>query len=595
VAASRNDPDNPYRPSRIYYRLLSISGRYWPVFIGVAVSASIFAATDAGFAYLMKTLTEVVDAGDSLTNEQEFIKKWLPVGVLMLFIVRGLSNFLSSYGMGWIARMTIKEIRGMVFERYLVLPTRFFDSSSSGQLLSKLTYDVGQVAESAANVIIVLFKDSLTILLLVLYMLYLSPTLAVFIFVVAPIIALMVRFLGGLFRRHNLKIQAAVGNITRIAEESLQANKVIKVFGGQKYESERFEEANERNRRMEMRLLTTRAIGDGVTVFITAFGVAGVIFLISRIEIDVPRVAGFITAMVLLMAPLKRLTNINAAIQRGIAAGESLFRIVDQEAETDTGDFAPDRVAGRVEYRDVCFSYDNSKGAVLEDVSLHVEPGETIAIVGRSGSGKSTLVSLLPRFYDPQEGEILLDGTPITDFSLLGLRSQISLVSQDVTLFNDTIAANIAYGGLATASAKEIQGAADAAYVAEFVGDLPDGLETMVGDRGVLLSGGQRQRISIARALLKDAPILILDEATSALDTESERHIQSALEKLMQGRTTFVIAHRLSTIENADRIVVMDAGRIIEIGSHEELLAARGAYAALHQLQFRDDDESPAV
>jgi len=589
---SDDQADNAYTPSSIYKRLLAISSRHWPVFLMVVVSASIFAATDAGFAYLMKTLTEVVQAGSDMNEQQALVKRWLPIGVLLLFIVRGLSNFVSAYGMGWIARHTVKELRGRVFERYLDLPTAFFDQSSSGQLLSKLTYDVNQIADSAANVVIVLFKDGLTIILLVLYMLYLSPQLAAFIFVVAPVIALLVRYLGGLFRRHNRKIQDAVGNITRIGEESLQANKVIKIFGGAEYEKQRFEAANERNRRMEMRLLMTKAAGDGVTVFVTAFGVAGVIYLISQIDIDVPRVAGFITAMVLLMAPLKRLTNVNAAIQRGIAAGESLFRVLDQEAEKDTGTFAPNSIEGKVEYRDVCFSYSTQTKPILSDINITVSPGEMIAIVGRSGGGKSTLVSLLPRFYDPQSGLIYVDGTPSQEYSLAGLRKHISLVSQEVTLFNDTIAANIAYGTLANTSKEALHAAASAAYVDEFANDMVDGLGTMVGDRGVLLSGGQRQRISIARAILKNAPILILDEATSALDTESERHIQSALDQLMQNRTTFVIAHRLSTIENADRIIVMDGGRIVEIGQHEELLASGGAYAALHQLQFHDDDAS---
>jgi subfamily B ATP-binding cassette protein MsbA len=587
--------EQAYKPGRIYLRLLRISGQHWLVFLGVIVSASVFAATDAGFAYLMKTLTEIVEAGSELNADQSFVRRWLPVGVLLLFVARGLSNFLSTYGMGWIARMMIKDIRGQVFQRYLDLPTAFFDQTSSGQLLSKLTYDVTQIAESAANAVIVIFKDSLTMILLVGYMIYLSPKLAAFIFVVAPLIVMVVRFLGGLFRKHNLKIQAAVGNITRIGEEALQAHKIIKIFGGREYENTRFEDANERNRRMEMRLLTTRAAGDGVTVFFASAGVAGVVYLITTIDIAVPEVAGFITAMVLLMAPLKRLTNVNATIQRGIAAGESLFRIVDEDAEKDTGTASPASIEGRVEFRDVSFHYATAGELVLKQVNLMVEPGETMAIVGRSGSGKSTLVSLLARFYEPQAGEILIDGLPIQDYSLEGLRRHISLVSQEVTLFNDTIAANIAYGMLASTSEHDLNEAAAAAYVTEFSDTLPNKLDTMVGDRGVLLSGGQRQRISIARALLKNAPILILDEATSALDTESERHIQSALDKLMDNRTTFVIAHRLSTIENADRIVVMDDGRIVETGRHAELLAAGGAYAALHRLQFRDEDGSESA
>ena len=358
------------------------------MFIGVAIAAALFAATDAGFAYLMTTLTEIVEAGDDLDERQQWVKRWLPLGVLLLFAARGICNFLSTYGMGWIARSTVKELRCRVFQRYLVLPTRFFDHQSSGQLLSKLTYDVGQVAQSASSVVIVLFKDTLTIILLVGYMMYLSPQLAAFVFVVAPLIALVVRYLSGLFRKQNKKIQRSVGNITRIGEEALQANKIIKIFGGRDYEDERFEAANERNRRMEMRLLMTSAAGDGVTVFITAFGVAGVIYLISQIDIEVSAVAGFITAMVLLMAPLKRLTNVNATIQRGIAAGESLFRVIDEEAERDQGDFDPDHIDGRVEFRDVSFGYTDDSGPVLRNINLVAEPGETIAIVGRSGGGE---------------------------------------------------------------------------------------------------------------------------------------------------------------------------------------------------------------
>jgi subfamily B ATP-binding cassette protein MsbA len=543
-----------------------------------------------GFAFLVSTLTEIVEASDNLTERQALIKKWLPLAVLLLFATRGVCNFLSSYGMGWLARMMVMELRARVFACYLELPTSFFDHQSSGQLLSKLTYDVNQVASAATSVVIVLFKDTLTIVFLLLYMLYLSPALSVFVFIVAPIIGLIVRFLSGKFRRHNRKIQASVGDITRIGEEALQANKIIKVFGGQDYENARFKTSNDYNRRMELRLLATGAAGNGVTVFVTAIGLAGVIFLINRIEIDVPRVAGFITAMVLLMAPLKRLTNVNATIQRAIAAGESLFGIIDTDPEIDTGEYEPATIEGSVEFKSIQFTYASIDERVLRDINLTVQPGESMAIVGRSGSGKSTLVSLLPRFYDPDAGVILVDGHATTDYSLAGLRKHISLVNQEVTLFNDTIAANIAYGGLAHASEEDIRAAAQAANVTEFTDQLPDGLNTMVGDRGVLLSGGQRQRISIARALLKNSPILILDEATSALDTESERHIQAALDKLMQNRTTFVIAHRLSTIEKVDRIIVMDAGSIIETGRHEELLAANGAYAALYRLQFRDDD-----
>lgn len=561
----------------------------------MAIASALFAASDAGFAFLIQQLTELVSAGAELTERQQLIKRWLPVAVLLLFVVRGLANFCSAYGMGWIANKAVKQLRGQVFGRYLDLPTQFFDHESSGQLLAKLTYDVNQVAQSASTVVITLVKDTLTIVFLVLYMLYLNAQLALFVFLVAPFIALLVRYLGTLFRRHNKKIQASVGDMTRIGEEALQAHRVVKIFGGQDYERARFADANERNRRIQMRLLMTTAAGDGVTVLVTACGVAGVIYLIGTLDIDTPTVAAFITAMVLLMAPLKRLTNVNAAIQRGIAAGESLFRVLDEEAERDTGTQAPDEIQGAVEFCCVSFRYRYADETVLRDINLQVSPGETIALVGRSGSGKSTLVSLLPRFYDCTEGEILLDGQPVSRYTLAGLRRHISLVSQEVTLFNDSIAANIAYGVLADVPQEDILAAARAAYVTEFADGLPEGLDTLVGDRGVLLSGGQRQRISIARALLKNSPILILDEATSALDTESERHIQAALDKLMANRTTFVIAHRLSTIEQADRIVVMQDGAVKEIGRHAELLAADGIYAALYRLQFNDQHASAAV
>lgn len=573
----------------IYKRLLALSAAHWPVFIGVAAASALFAASDAGFAFLIQQLTDIVAAGSELTARQALVKQWLPLAVLLLFIVRGLANFFSTYGMGWIANKAVKQLRGEVFGRYLDLPTQFFDHESSGQLLAKLTYDVNQVAQSASTVVISLVKDSLTIIFLVLYMLYLNAQLALFVFFVAPIIALLVRYLGTLFRRQNKKIQASVGDMTRIGEEALQAHRVVKIFGGQEYERTRFAHANERNRRIQMRLLMTSAAGDGVTVFVTAFGVAGVIYLIGTLDIDTPTVAAFITAMVLLMAPLKRLTNVNAAIQRGIAAGESLFRVIDEQSEIDAGQYAPAEVRGAVEFDRVSFRYRNTDEQVLANISLSVAPGETIALVGRSGSGKSTLVSLLPRFYDCTGGEIRIDGTRLEDYSLAGLRRHISLVSQEVTLFNDSIAANIAYGVLADVPRAAIEAAARAAHVTEFTDSLPEGLETMVGDRGVLLSGGQRQRISIARALLKNSPILILDEATSALDTESERHIQAALEQLMANRTTFVIAHRLSTVESADRIVVMQDGAIMETGKHSELLAADGVYAALYRLQFNDE------
>ena len=573
----------------VYRRLLRTSSRFWPVFVGAALAMLVYAACDTGFAYLIKLLTGVVSAGKDITPGEQIIAGWLPVGVIFLFVVRGVTGFLSTYSMTWIARQTIMRLRGQVFEKYLSLPTSYFDHRATGDMLSRLTFNVEQIAEAASTTLLVLVRDSLTIVGLIIFMIFQSPILSLLVLLVAPPITLLIRFLSGLFRRHSLRIQSSMGNVTRIADEALQGHKVIKIFSGQDYEARRFETANEMNRRMNMRLVTTKAAGDAVTVFLTAIGVAGVVFFINQLSMQMDQVTGFLSAMVLLMAPMKRLTNLNVGLQRGMAAGESIFEVLDHGSERDTGKVSPANIKGKVDYRDVNFTYAVEKGSVLRNINLSVPAGQSLAIVGRSGSGKSTLVGLLPRFYDPGSGLILIDDLPIQEYSLLGLRQQISLVSQEVTLFNDTIANNIAYGGLSGVSRERVEQAVRASHVEEFLRDLPDGLETIVGDRGVLLSGGQRQRISIARALLKDAPILILDEATSALDTESERHIQEALRNLMSSRTTFVIAHRLSTVESADRILVMDEGRIVETGTHVDLLAAGGQYAALHSLQFRDD------
>jgi subfamily B ATP-binding cassette protein MsbA len=579
-------------PGVIYRRLLGLCAPYWPAFVVAAVGMAIFAATNTGFAWLVNQLLATFGA-EQLTAQQQLIRRWLPLGILVLFLLRGASEFASTYSLGWVGRQVIRRLRGQVFDRLLYLPARFYDSASAGTLLSKLTFNIEQIADSVSNVVTVLVRDSLTAIGLIAYMVYLSPLLSVFVFVAAPVLALLVRTLGRLFRRHSARIQESMGELTRIAGETLQSQRVIKIFNAQDYESRRFAAANERNRRMNMRLFATRAAGDGVTALVAAVGLAGVVWVATRDVVQSSMGAGdfggFITALLLLMRPLQLLTSVNATLQRGIAAGTSVFQLLDETVEVDSGGAAPARVRGEVEFRDVSFAYGAGKAAVLQDISLKVAPGQTIAIVGRSGSGKTTLVGLLPRFYEPTAGAILVDGVPVGQYSLRALRDQISFVSQDVVLFNDTIAGNIAYGSLAGSPREAIEAAARAAHVDEFVRHLPAGLDTPIGDRGMLLSGGQRQRIAIARALLKDAPILILDEATSALDTELERDIQAALALLMRNRTTFVIAHRLSTIENADRIIVMSAGRIIETGTHAELMAAGGHYAHLHRLQFRDE------
>ncbi len=582
------------RPLDIYRRLLGYAKPHWPVFLAAAVGMAAYAATDTGFAFLVKQLLASIDSAPGAEDPRaELVRRWLPLGILVLFLVRGSAEFVSTYSLGWIGRQVIKQLRAQVFGKFLHLPTRYFDGSSTGALLSRLTFNIEQIAESASNVVTVLIRDSLTAIGLIAYMVWVSPALSAFVFIVAPFLGVLIRVLSRMFRRHSTRIQESMGDLTRITGEALQSHRVIKIFNGQDYEARRFETANEQNRRMNMRLYATRAAGDGVTALLAAVGMAGVVFVATqdfiRDSLDIGDFGGFITALLLLMRPLKALTGINAAIQRGIAAGASVFALLDEESERDTGRLAPVRVRGKVEFRDVSFEYLAAKGLVLRDINLVVPPGQTIAIVGKSGSGKTTLVGLLPRFYDAARGTVLIDDHPVADYSLPVLRNQISLVSQDIVLFNDTIAGNIAYGSLSGASRADIEAAARAAYVDDFSADLPDGLDTWVGDRGVLLSGGQRQRIAIARALLKNSPILILDEATSALDTESERRIQDALGRLMQDRTTFVIAHRLSTVERADRILVMSGGAILESGTHAELLGAGGQYAHLYRLQFRDE------
>ncbi len=560
------------------------------MFIVAAITMAIYAVTDTGFAFLVKNLMEYLDP-EGLSDDELFIRRLLPVAIIGLFLVRGLAAFSSAYCLGWIGRNVIRVLRGRAFEKFLVLPTSFFDSISAGEMLSRLTFNVEQVAEATSNVVTVLIRDTLTIICLLAYMIYLSPPLTGVLLVTGPLIALVISILSKVFRRHSARIQVSVGDVARITEEALQSHRIVKIFSGQKYESERFSSVNEKNMRLNMRLIGTRAGGDGLTNIVIALGLAGVIYFVMFEDFRPPAadLTGFITAMVFLLRPIRQLTNINVSIQRGIAAGVSIFELLDESEEQDTGTCTVDRVSGSVEFRHVDFTYSEQKGSVLADISLEVPSGQMLAIVGRSGSGKSTLVSLLPRFYDPDAGLILIDGRPLQDYRLANLRDQISLVSQEVVLFNDSIANNIAYGGLGDATREQIEHAAHAAHVDEFANETPYGLDTQVGDRGVMLSGGQRQRIAIARALLKNAPILILDEATSALDTASERHIQQALAELVQNRTTFVIAHRLSTVENADRIIVMADGRIIESGSHAELLAGAGEYAMLHRMQFKDD------
>ena len=570
-----------------YLRLLDYGKKYWIVFTIGALAMLIFAITDTGFAFLIKVLTDSF-AGNVDSFESVNLKWLLPIGVILIFFVRGLSGFFSTYNMSWISRHVIRRIRSDVYQKFLYLPTSFLDQKSNADLLSKVIFNIEQVSESTANVLTVLIRDSLTIIALTIYMVYLSPMLSAVIFTAAPVIAIIVKILSNLFRRYSERIQDSMGDVTHAIKETLQNHRIIKIFNGQEDEGDKFGEINEINRQHNMKLLRTKAIGDALTIFVASLGVAGVVYVATLNEVkgsmSVGDFSGFITAMVLLMTPLKRLTNVNAMIQRGIAAASSIFSLLDEGNELDLGTKDAGRLNGSVSFKDVTFAYGKDK-ETLKDINTKINAGQTIAIVGKSGSGKSTLVNLIPRFYDVGSGSIEIDDVPIESYTIKSLRSNISLVTQEVTLFNDTIENNIVYGGH---SNQDISDAIQASHIDEFIDELPEGLQTKVGDQGILLSGGQRQRIAIARALLKDAPILILDEATSALDSESEKLIQKAFDRLMENRTTFVIAHRLSTIENADKILVLSNGKIVEEGTHEELLNRDGEYSLLHKMQFND-------
>ena len=570
---------------KIYLRLLVYGKPYWPMFSIGVIAMLLFAVTDTGFAFLIKTLTDSF-AGTGTVYDTNQIKVILPVAVIIIFIIRGVSGFFSVYNIAWIGRQVIKLLRGEIYQKFLNLPTQFLDQKSNAELLSKVTFNIEQVAESTSNILTVLIRDTLTIIVLSVYMVYLSPTLASVIFLVAPVIAILVRFLSLLFRRYSERIQDSMADVTHAIKETLQNHRIIKIFNGQDFEQKKFSLINENNRKHNMKLFSTKAIGNSITIFIASLGVAGVVYVATLEQVKnsmtVGDFSGFITAMVLLMTPLKRLTNINAMIQKGIAAAVSIFSLLDEDNEDDQGQLDANDLEGSINFKNVCFSY-NQAEHTLDGINISINPGETIAIIGKSGSGKTTLVNLIPRFYEIESGQLLIDSENIQNYSLRSLRSNISLVTQEVTLFNDTIFNNIAYGKY---SDNEVRKVVTSAHMDEFIDNLPKGLDTLVGDQGILLSGGQRQRIAIARALLKDAPILILDEATSSLDSESERYIQKALDQLMKNRTTLVIAHRLSTIENADRIIVLSKGRIVEQGNHNELIKQNGEYASLHRLQF---------
>ena len=548
-----------------------------------------------GTALIEMTMVALIEPlmDEALVAKNIEATRWLPVAFIAVFLLRGISGFATEASLGWIGRGVISSLRREVFEKFLKLPVKFFEKNSNGRILSKMTYNVEMISESVTNVVTILIRDILTVIAAIGLMIYQSPRLFVSVVVIFPVITILINFLGKVFRRYSERIQDSVGEVTQVTQEVLSGQRIVKIFDGYDFEMNRINEVDEKNRLQNIKLIRSRSLGVAITQVVFGIGVAAVIYFAGNESINGNLSPGsfmsFFGAMMLMLQPIRRITNVNAVLQRGIAASESLFSVLDEPAEKDQGILEKLSSKGTLEFKKVTFSYDDKANKdVISGISFIAKKGQSVAIVGHSGSGKSTLINLLPRFYDYQHGEILIDGVSIKDFKIKNLREKISIVNQDIILFNDTILNNLTYGELKHKSEKEIQTAIELAKIDQFTSEFPKGLDTIVGDRGAMLSGGQKQRIAIGRAILKNSPFLLLDEATSSLDTKSESQIQEALKELMKNRTTLVVAHRLSTIENADLILVLHNGEIIERGTHNELIERGEHYADLHRLQFKN-------
>jgi ATP-binding cassette, subfamily B, bacterial MsbA len=592
--ANRPDSETPGMTGReLYLRLLQRVRPYWRQFGGALLSMVILAITEPAIPWLMKPMLD-----GSFVEKDQAVIFWSPILLILLFSVRGIMNFISGVAFEWVAGKVVLDLRRMMFERILTMGTPFFDSHATGTVISKVTYNVNQVTMAATKVLTILVKDTIIIIGLLAYMLYLNWVLTLAVLFSMPVIVYAVRLLAIRLRRVNRALQSTMGVMTQVLEEAVRGHKVVKIFQGQKFEQRRFLERANWVRRYNMKSKVAGSAHMPLVEFVGAVMIAMLVYVgTHQTAAGELSVGGFVSLMVaigLLFAPLKRLTSINQPLQKGLAAAESVFGLVDEPPEDDPGTVVLERAEGRITFEQVAFRYASMEKDALKPTSFEMAPGTTVALVGHSGGGKTTIANLIPRFYNPTGGRILIDGVDIQELSLLSLRRQLSYVGQESVLFDDTVAANIAYGAESEVSQEAIVEAARSAHALEFIERLPQGFDTVIGEDGVRLSGGQRQRLAIARALIKDAPILLLDEATSALDTESERHVQAALQNLTRERTTLVIAHRLSTIQHADRIMVLRDGELIEQGRHQELLDKQGDYYQLCRQQFSDQMEPTA-
>lgn len=582
---SRNKTTQPpiHNAKALFFRIFSYAWRYKYIFAVTILATAILSLSNTAFLAMIK---EVTDEGFMRQSEQQLFI--LPLMLFSLMTIRGVAGFASMYSIRWIARRVVETLRRQAFSRLMHMPVSFFDMQSTGMMVSKLTYDAERLSSVATRTAMNVLRDVLTVVGLVGYMLYLDWRLTLIFAIVAPLMVLYLRRTTPKLRANAKKVQLAVGEMTKVSEEAISGQRIVKIFGAQDYEDQRFSKVVIDNRDLELRSARIAGLNSFVIEVLAALALALVVYYALG-RFTVGEFAAFIGALLMLISPIKHITAANEDFQVGLAAAQSVFEVIDSPVEDDEGEHQLGLVNnGDIEFKNVSLRYENAKRLALDDLSFTVKKGEKIALVGRSGGGKTSLVNLLPRFYELQQGLILLDGIDIRALSLKELRAQFSLVSQDIILFNDTVFNNIAYGVLRETSEEEVIKAAKAANAWEFIQQMPQGLQNEIGDRGVRLSGGQRQRIAIARAILKNAPILLLDEATSALDTESEQHVQEALDVLMQNRTSLVIAHRLSTIENADRILVMDKGKIVESGTHKTLLKTKGYYAKLYQKEFSE-------